>query len=304
MPKYLLLCLLFCGFISCNSSINHNDLHLTPDNNFPQWLSYNGYSTSQTSGITYLSTDSAGNKIFLLADDVGKLHHLKVTDDNISSITPIYFSPDVEKFFTEFPKVDIEEVLYDKKKDVVYISIEGNGKNYQNFASIFRLSFARNDIFADTIQAVEKMQMTPQKLFSKYLDMNIGYEGLAADDNYFYLGLEGFSTKGMFADSTVIFIVDKTSLKIVKQINTKQFGIHTICGLSADGNYSLYGIDRNNKKIFHLIFNNELNVERCDTAAVKTNIPNYKSFNYVASLESITMDDEKNIYMIDDPWTT
>ena len=304
MLKFLLICFLICGSISCNSTENNDDLYLIPDNNFPQWLMYNSYAAAQTSGIAFISTDADGNKNFLLADDIGKLHHLKIKDDKITSITPVYFSEEVEKVFSGFPKLDIEDILYDRKTGSTFISIEGNGNNYINYAGIFQIIFAHDDVLSDTILSVKKTDITPEDIFTKYLDRNIGYEGITADDNYLYLGLEGFTTQGMFADSTIIFVVDKSSLRIVKEINTKHYGIQTICGLFADSNYSVYGIDRNNKKLFHLILNNDLNIENFDTVTVKTHIPNYNSFNYVSSLESITMDDEKNIYMIDDPWTT
>ncbi len=304
MLKFLLICFLICGSIACNSTENNDDLYLIPDNNFPQWLMYNSYAAAQTSGIAFISTDADGNKNFLLADDIGKLHHLKIKDDKITSITPVYFSEEVEKVFSGFPKLDIEDILYDRKTGSTFISIEGNGNNYINYAGIFQIIFAHDDVLSDTILSVKKTDITPEDIFTKYLDRNIGYEGITADDNYLYLGLEGFTTQGMFADSTIIFVVDKSSLRIVKEINTKHYGIQTICGLFADSNYSVYGIDRNNKKLFHLILNNDLNIENFDTVTVKTHIPNYNSFNYVSSLESITMDDEKNIYMIDDPWTT
>ena len=47
---------------------------------------------------------------------------------------------------------------------------------------------------------------------------NVGYEGLAVDENNFYLGLEGIVNNGNFADSTFIFVVDKQSLIIKKKI--------------------------------------------------------------------------------------
>jgi hypothetical protein len=122
------------------------------------------------------------------------------------------------------------------------------------------------------------------------------------DDNYFYLGLEGFTKNKIFADSTVLFIADKNSGRIIRQINTGTLGIHTICGLYSDENNSLYGVDRNNKTLFHLKLDHNLNIVNAARTKIETNIPNYNSFDYVASIESITMDSLKNIYMVDDPW--
>ena len=56
--------------------------------------------------------------------------------------------------------------------------------------------------------------------------------------------------------------------------------------------------------MFHLEFDNSLNIINSYTKSLKSNIPAYPQYDYVASLESITFDDENNIYLIDDPWTT
>jgi hypothetical protein len=74
--------------------------------------------------------------------------------------------------------------------------------------------------------------------------------------------------------------------------------------LYSDKNKSLYGIDRNNKKVFHLVLNDNLDVTESDTTAIFTGIPGYNSIPYVASLESITIDNNNNLYLVDDPWKT
>ena len=35
---------------------------------------------------------------------------------------------------------------------------------------------------------------------------------------------------------------------------------------------------------------------------VITNIPGYSEYDYVVSMESITMDDSGNLFLVDDPW--
>ena len=37
---------------------------------------------------------------------------------------------------------------------------------------------------------------------------------------------------------------------------------------------------------------------------IPVNIPGYPDYDYVAALESITMDNERNVYFVDDPWKT
>jgi hypothetical protein len=91
-------------------------------------------------------------------------------------------------------------------------------------------------------------------------------------------------------------------LNIIKTISTKSLGVYTICGLFSDQDYSLWGIDRNNRTIFHILFDTEFNVKSFLKFDGTTLIPGYHNLNYLPSYESITMDEDDNIYIVDDPW--
>ncbi len=288
----------------CVTAVYHTQLKLKKDSSYPRWLNSGDFNADQTSGIAFIKETSDGSKYFLLADDSGSILHLTITRDTIFTLKPVEFSESFRAYIDTFPKADFEEIVYDKTNNEVFVSIEGNGRHPERYAGIFRLTFNRDDVLSDTLEGIKEIDITPKEEFQKYLANNIGYEGLALDDNYFYLGLEGFAAWKIFADSTIIFIAERKSGRIIKQVNTGPIGIHSICGLYSDKNYSVYGVDRNNKSFFHLSFDNNLNIT--DTAHIKieTNIPNYASFDYVASVESVTMDPEKNIYLVDDPWKT
>lgn len=304
MTKKVVFLILILSFVSCNPVTGSKKFQLERDNNFPIWLVLGDYSTDQTSGIAFIKTDERGYKNFLLADDIGVIHHLILSNDSIISLNKVSLSSELEDFFSVFPKKDFEEIIYDKYSNAVYLSVEGNLPAPEKFAGIFKLNFAQNNVLSDSIISVTKLDIKPNALFTKYLANNVSYEGVAVDENYLYLGLEGFQDGNFFADSTILFIVDKISLSIVKEISTKEVGISTICGLYAEENKSLFGIDRNNKKAFHILFNDDMDITEVDTVSVLTNIPQYDTINYVASLESITKDDEGNFYLIDDPWKT
>ncbi len=304
IKKSAYLWLILILLLGCETAVYNPINLLKKDPDYPRWLSAGGFNADQTSGITFLRETTRGKKDFLLADDTGGILHLTITNDTNFTIEPLKFSERFQAYIDTFPKADFEEIVYDKKNNEVFLSIEGNGPHPERFAGIYKLKFKNNDVFSDTLEDIQKIDFTPPQEFEKYLANNIGYEGLTLDDNYFYLGLEGFTKNNVFADSTVLFIAEKNTHKIIKQISTKPLGIHTICGLYSDKNYSLYGIDRNNKTFFHLQFDTGLNIIDTFLVKIKTNIPGYNSFDYVASIESITMDPEKNIYMIDDPWKT
>ncbi len=298
--RYLFLFCLSVAAFSCSTKTKIGELNLQIDSHYPRWMKSGSFHSDQTSGIAFINNKN-GIKNFLLADDIGKIRILSIAKDTLFSFQQIVFSDSLKGYLKIFPKADFEEITFDKYTGNLYVSIEGDGKNFKNLVGIYKMNFNNNDIFSDTLLSIQKLKIKPESLFLKYVKNNIGYEGLAADKNYLYLGLEGFVEDGIYADSTVIFVVDKKSLKIIKEINTKNLGIHTACGLYSDKDYSLYGIDRNNKKIFHLDLDKDLNVMEAKLFKMTTTIPNYK-YEYVAAPESITMDDEHNLYLTDDPF--
>ncbi|GAB6283238.1 MAG: hypothetical protein STSR0008_19980 [Ignavibacterium sp.] len=279
-----------------NGLIFNNELQ--PDKNYPRWIFDGKKESNQTSGIVFVNA-SKNQKNFLLADDVGEIYLLKIKNDTIFSLNKIDFSDKVNKFFEDFVKKDFEDITYDKFENKFYISIEGNKPNTKQEVGVYQLEFDKD---FSKVKSVKKIEIKPENKFLQYVDDNIGYEGLAVDEKYFYLGLEGFAKKNLFSDSTIIFVVDKKEKKIIKEISTKSVGIQTVCGLFADKNNSLWGVDRNNRKIFHLTLNKNLDIETNQIYDFNPSIPKFKNYSYVAAIESITLDDENNIYITDDPW--
>jgi len=280
-------------------------IKISPIKNYPRWLKNDVYQTSQTSGITFLCKSDDSSSQFLLADDIGKIHRLFIKDDTLFYFSEIKFSSAVTQYFSDFPKLDFEEIFFDKFCDDVYLTIEGNGEEYLLYHGIYRLNFKDSDIYQDSVISIEKLVFQPQEMFTRNLRQNIGYEGFTADENYFYLGLENVQTlDGNFSGYSVIRIADKKSLEIIKEISTESIGLATICGLYSDENFSLWGIDRNHRKVFKLNFDEYFNVAGINFFEIKTVIPAYDSFEYVGSLESITVTSDKFLFMVDDPWNT
>jgi hypothetical protein len=274
-----------------------------PANNYPRWLMNDMYHTNQTSGMTFLRERDDGTMEFLLADDIGKIHRLIVQNDTLFSFSEIKFSDEIMGFVAEFPKPDFEEICYDRYTGEVYLAIEGNGYNHLFFHGIYKLKFKDNNVFQDSIVALEKLVFHPEEKFLENLAPNTGYEGFTADENYFYLGLENeLTVEGAFSTRTVIRIADKTSLTIVKEISTENLNISTICGLYSDENYSLWGIDRNHRKVFNLLLDRYFNIVDLTFTSIQTVIPKYNQLEYVGSLESICIVSEKFLFLVDDPW--
>lgn len=271
-------------------------------NSYPKWLKdkNNNYS-DQTSGICFIGSDK-GIRYFLLADDIGHLHMLGIDDNEVFTLKRIELSEKVSNTLKDFAKWDFEEISYDKYDKKVYLSIEGNGENYLNEVGIYELIFKNNDIFSCLIEDIKKIDIKPKNVLLEYVMQNIGFEGIAVDKDYMYLGLEGFEVGKLFADSTFIYILDKKTYELKKKISTKKYKIGTICGLTTLNDRELLGVDRNKQKIFKIILDKKMNIIYFNEYDITIQIPGHNHLQYVAAIESIALDDKSNIYCADDPW--
>lgn len=277
-----------------------NPIKLTLDENYPIWLKDNGKHTDQTSGIAFIGAKN-GAKYFLVCDDIGKIHRIKLKNNRVD-IETIEFDKEVEKFLDKFQKMDFEEIVFDKFANRVFLSIEGNGINYRNEVGIYEIRFKNDDIFSNKITGISKVYFPEWNEISKFTDQNVGFEGVAVSKTKIFLGLEGFQFGQIFLDSTMLYVIDKDSKKLIKEISTKKLGIHTICGLYALDDYHIFGIDRNQQNFFEIKFDGKYNPESIELIKLELPVPKKKELKYVASIESITLDDENCIYVIDDPW--
>jgi len=302
MTYYLSLIFIIGLSLGCSSRITKQDT-VIPDNFYPRWLKTDSYKTNQTSGITFISEDESGNDEFILIDDIGKLHRLQILQDTILNFTPIHLSEEVTNYLETFPKIDFEEITYDKFTGEVYVSIEGNGADFIRYNGIYKLGFKDKNIYNNLITGIKKIEINPDDIFTKYVKENIGYEGIAISKKYLYLGLEGILNEvNSFSGNTLVLVVDKSSLKILKEIYTGEYNIVSICGLFAESDSLVWGIDRNNRTLFTLNFDDSLNITSHTLIKLKTVIPSYNEFEYTGSLEAITMNRRKNIFLVDDPW--
>ena len=103
--SFIILICFGCNFVSSSGKINY-----TRAEHYPRWLRNSEYRTDQTSGIAFIGRDENKISTFLLADDLGKIHHLKIENDTIFSFSPVYFTPEIDTLFSDYPKIDFEEI--------------------------------------------------------------------------------------------------------------------------------------------------------------------------------------------------
>lgn len=267
---------------------------------YPIWLKDGNTYTDQTSGITFIGVKE-GKKHFLVCDDIGKIHRVSFEGHNLN-IHTIKLNASVEKFFENFLKWDFEEITFDKRNGDVYISIEGNGSNFKQEVGIYKIKFKDNDVFSDEIEKIEKVNFSDWNSVVQYTSNNIGFEGVGVSNTKIFLGLEGFQFGDLFLDSTLIFVFDKNSKKLIKKISTKKLNIHTITGLYAVDDFTLFGVDRNQQNFFEIRFDKNYDVLSSKLIKLDLPVPGNRNLKYVAAIESITLDNENFVYVVDDPW--
>lgn len=292
----ILIILLFLQLTGCGQK----SIHLS--DGYPVWLKTDNIRTDQTSGLTFIEKKNGISK-FLMVDDVGAIYLMNINEQNTLNIQKYTLTEEIINEFKQLPKIDFEAITYDRYTGDVYLSVEGNKPDPQEFTRIYKLYFENNDLNSGVINKIELLHITPREDFTKYIGANIAFEGIAVGEKYLYLGLEGFRNGMLFADSTKILFVDKQTHKIEQVIGTSQYNIHTICGLSVAKDGSLWGIDRNDRKIFTIGLQ-DIELTSVELFPVEPAIPAFTHLTYTMALESITIDDDGNLYLTDDPWKT
>ncbi len=178
------------------------------------------------------------------------------------------------------------------------------------------------------------------EVFGDHLENNMGIEGIACSEDRLYLGLESpysFADRIMGEMSTVLAIwkinpddpSDMDSCELLAVHDTADwadqlgFTIETICGLSVNQS-SIYGIDRDNQRLFNVDFSDEgefeggriyildvpgpapLAIDECDfcdglPALIK---PSLESVTIVPVVDRTTAElpSSVDVYLAIDPW--
>lgn len=293
------------------------DRGIEPFHGYPVWMkSSDSTYSKQTSGLFFIGREG-NKKFFLSANDNGRIDRISI-DDSFSppkfDIQTLYFQfSSTARFFQNFPKIDFEDIVYDKATNKIFVSIEGNSGNndlqpsqftsFKNTEGVYELSFNKTIIDCDTLMNVKKLPM-PEEIF-KFTNDNIAFEGMALTENFFYMGLESISdSKAQFLDSTYLYIINRKTNK-VKTVSTRQLGIRSITGLCAKDNYTIYGSDREAKRIFCIKFEPDFSIKEVTTKSYELPMPMHSDIylDKMAGVEAIALDDEGYIYTDIDPWS-
>jgi hypothetical protein len=284
---------------------------MQPDGEYPIWMIDGaGRHTNQTSGLTYVD-EYEGKKFFLGVDDIGFVNKI-IIDERTSppkiEIIEFAFAKEVRDLLYKFKKKDMEDIYFDKTNNKIYLTLEGHEYSsldpeiYKQKEGIYELTFGDDIFTADSILTMKRLKL-PKEIYQHTYD-NIGFEGLAATDNYFFLGLENFQKNGNeFTDSTLIYILNRKTNEFIK-VSTRELKISTVSALYAMDDYHIYGIDRNRRSMFYIEFNDDFTVKNSDTREMSLSVPGHKDINRIIGIapESIAFDGNGDIYVAIDPW--
>lgn len=281
---------------------------------YPIWMKApSGLYSQQTSGLFFIGREGT-KKYFLSANDNGRIDRISIDDSTAPpkfDVQILYFEPSsTAKFFQPYAKLDFEDIVYDKLTNKILVSMEGNSDyappyriSYQSSEGIYEFSFNKTIMDCDTLKNVRKLTM-PEDIF-RYTNDNVAFEGMGITDNFFYMGLENITDVNfLFSDSTYLYIIDRKTNN-VKTISSKLFGVRSITGLCAKDDYTLYGTDRESKKIFYIKFNPDFSIKDYKSKVYDLPMPLHSdiSMDKMTGVEAIALDDEGFIYTDVDPWS-
>jgi len=293
------------------------DSKIEPVPPYPIWMkSSNELYSQQTSGIFFLGQEGS-KKMFLTCNDNGRIDRITIDDSFFPpkfDITVLNFQVSTTaKFFTQYSKMDFEDIVYDKTSNLIYISLEGNtgtsddnpprNITFKEAEGVLAFTFNNTIMNCDTITSVSKFEM-PQEIY-KYTNENIAFEGMAVSENYFFMGLENITDSiAKFSDSTYIYIIDKKT-QSVKAISSKKFNEISLSGLYATDDYTLYGVNRDSKKVFYIKFNPDFTIKQVKDIAFELTMPFNKdvSMDRMMGIEGVSVDNDGYIYTVSDPWS-
>lgn len=287
---------------------------LSPRPGWPLWLKdYQRHiRTSETSGITFLEKDAQGIRHFFLVDDVGAAHLCSVSD-----VGPALKLEDVALATSLLDELRASEVLdfegialdpatkYRAGREIPQrimglLSVEGRGPAYRETTRLLTVELTHRDRWrlesrGDAIEA--------NRFWSGVVGSNRGFEGVAATERYFFLGLESHEPQGEFnLDGSVIFLYDRIADRVTSR-PTYSSGIHTIGGLDAISDTVTVVLDRNRQSIFILQWSGARPGMLTACHRFPLDLPTPDGFRYaIPSLEGIAVDEAGDFWCVTDPW--
>lgn len=284
---------------------------MQPAGSYPVWLrDSNENQTKQTSGLCFVGNKD-GRKVFISCDDIGAVHRIEIDESGpkpVLFITPVEFSAQVKELFAKFKKTDMEEIVYDKGTEKIFLVIEGHEYSsldpmvYKKKEGVYEITFNKDIFSFDTLLTIKRLVL-PEAVY-QFTHDNIGFEGFAATERFFYLGLENFQKEGnQFSDSTYLYVMNRES-KELKVISTRESEVSSISGLAAISDKVVYGIDRNRRQLFRMEFDDKHELKSIRSKQLDLPVPGHPEINNITGIapEAITFDDKGDIYIATDPW--
>jgi hypothetical protein len=281
---------------------------LAPEPGWPRWLTTaEGTAADQTSGLAFVGRDGAGDRVFLVADDTGDLWRMTLQGrDETIRLYPIPFRGAAEETLARFAKRDLEGIAYCPATARLLLSIEGNvrpgapaGAPFRDALGIFEATLDAEPLRASRVTRLTRLALPAWDGASRLAAKNRGFEGIAFRGDTLLLGLEGITTEGEgFADSTVFELFDLRA-GTWSEHGTGRSGIETITGLDVSPEGVVYGVDRNQLRLFTARFG----PRGASIRSAGLSMPGVRGVPYrLPSPESIAVDDAGFVWIAVDPW--
>jgi hypothetical protein len=313
------------------SQIDGDTVHPCPG--WPVWLKdfHRDTRTEKTSDIAYAGRDPEGRRCFFLADEIGQLRFCRVAQAGDSGevdlrIEDVGIGPSLLESLPLDRSWDFEGLGLDLNTghradhswygagpwavpDSVdgVLSIEGQGTTAEEDTRLLaiRLRTAPGAPGAASRWHIESLgDVIPGARFWRgQIKPDLGFEGVAISPGYYWFGLESLEERDeLHTRGSVLYIYDRASGQI-GTLPTRDWGIHTICGLAAPSDTVTIVADRNRQSLFVLRWARGTPGRLTARFRFPLDLPAPGGFRYaIPTVEGVAVDEGGDFWCVIDPW--
>jgi hypothetical protein len=290
---------------------------------WPLWLK--DYRTRQrtdrTSAIAYAGRDSAGGRCFFLADAVGAVHFLRVTEPAGTegatlSLEPVGFDRSLLDALSEHERWDFQALALEigearvPARDAIadsltgVLSVAGHGAQFAELADLLRVRFERvrrqsGAMPARWQVAAEGPWLAGARFWEPFVFPGGGITGIGLAPHYTYLGLARLVPPGeLNVRGTMIFLYDPSRGRVA-QVITRRLEINSIGGMHALADSALALVDRDRQALDIVRWNPLMpgQVSACDRFPLELLAPGGVRYA-IPAVEGMTIDEQGDLWCV------
>jgi len=299
---------------------------------WPVWLKdyRRATRTEKTSAIAFAGRDPQGQRCFVLADEIGQLHFCRVEEPGDSGAVVLHLEevgvgPSLLRDLPLDRPWDFEALALDVDairgagRDGLQVgswsvpdsidgvlAVEGRGLTAEEDTRLLAVRFCSTTAATGAASRwrVESLGelIAGARFWGGAIKPDMGFKGVAISPGYFWLGLESLDERGqLHTRGSVLYLYDRAAGQ-VGTLPTRDWGIHTICGLAAPSDTVTVVADRNRQSLFILRWAPDVPGQLMAAFRFPLDLPAPGGFRYaIPAVEGVTVDDTHDFWCVIDP---